>query len=202
MDATGWDARYASRDLIWGAAPNRWVTEIVTGLTPGTALDLACGEGRNAIWLAAAGWTVTGVDFSAVALERAADSARHAAPLSGSVTWRRGDLTTDHPDPVSSDLVLLAYLQLPAEQRRIALRAAAAAVRPDGHLLVVAHHSDNLVDGTGGPRDPDVLYTAEDALADVAGVAEFTVLRAERAERPVDGAPRPALDTVLLLRRG
>ncbi|WP_454131458.1 class I SAM-dependent methyltransferase, partial [Kitasatospora aureofaciens] len=71
MDSQGWDDRYAASELVWGTAPNQWVVRELTGSTPGRALDLATGEGRNAIWLATQGWEVTGLDFSAVALERA-----------------------------------------------------------------------------------------------------------------------------------
>jgi SAM-dependent methyltransferase len=76
MHAAEWDARYAGKNLVWEAEPNRWVVEVCAGLPPGRALDLACGEGRNALWLARQGWRVTGVDFSRVALERAGDLAR------------------------------------------------------------------------------------------------------------------------------
>ena len=201
MDASRWDARYSGRELVWGAAPNRWVTEVCTGLPPGTALDLGCGEGRNALWLASQGWTVTGIDFSAVALERGEELARRAAPLSGQVHWTRADLLTYRPDPASADLVVLAYMQLPAEQRTAVIRAAAGAVRPGGRLLVVAHHSDNLAEGTGGPPDPRMLYTAEEAARDLEGTARFSIERAERVSRPVDGAERDALDALLLARR-
>src|SRR5207244_12631949 len=71
MDATAWDERYRSAELVWGVRPNRWVERELADLPPGRALDLACGEGRNALWLAARGWQVTAVDFSAVALDKA-----------------------------------------------------------------------------------------------------------------------------------
>jgi len=68
MDAADWDARYTDSELVWGAPPNRYVVEHTTALPMGRALDLACGEGRNALWLATRGWQVTGLDYSAVAL--------------------------------------------------------------------------------------------------------------------------------------
>src|SRR4051794_41982603 len=70
MDATGWDERYRDHELIWGVAPNRWLEQEARGLRAGAALDLACGEGRNAIWLAGLGWRVVAVDFSAVAVAK------------------------------------------------------------------------------------------------------------------------------------
>ena len=76
MDRHDWDARYAGEQLVWSAEPNRFLVAEVDGLTPGRALDVACGEGRNAIWLAEQGWTVTGVDFSPVALDKARRTGR------------------------------------------------------------------------------------------------------------------------------
>ena len=173
MDAAAWDARYAAAPLVWSAGPNQFVATELGALRPGRAVDLACGEGRNAIWLAAQGWHVTGVDFSAVALDK-------ARQLSTAVEWVVGDALTWNG--TGYDLALLAYLQLPADERRAAVRNAWSALVPGGHLFVVAHDSTNLTEGTGGPQDAAVLYTAEDVLADVEG---YDVLRAERVARVV-----------------
>jgi SAM-dependent methyltransferase len=200
MDATHWDARYGGAELVWGAEPNRWVVAECAGLTPGRALDLACGEGRNAIWLAGLGWQVTGVDFSAVALSRAAELAAHVGVRG---TWVRADLQEYRPEPAAFDLVVLAYLQLPAEKRTPVIRNAAAGLAPGGTLLVIAHDSANLVEGVGGPQDPAVLYTAQDVAADLAGLPGLVVLRAEPVLRPVevDGVTGHAVDALLLARR-
>ena len=196
MDATAWDARYAATELIWTAEPNRWVTEVLAGRPPAAAVDLACGEGRNAIWLAERGWSVTGVDFSAAALDKARALARQRGVA---VDWQHADLANWRAQqPV--DLMLLAYLQVPQELRRSVHRAAAQALPPGGTLLVIAHDSTNLTHGTGGPQDPAVLFTAADVLADVEGLA-LTTVRAERVDRPVEGQPRPAIDALIELRR-
>jgi SAM-dependent methyltransferase len=177
MDAGAWDDRYAAAEQVWSVEPNQFVAAELADLPPGAAVDLACGEGRNAIWLADRGWSVTGIDFSEVAVERARERAGDRE-----VSWVVGDaLTVELP---SVDLSLLAYLQLPADERRIAVRRAFGALRPGGTLLVVAHDSTNLTEGTGGPQDPSVLYTAEDVLTDVDG-EPFTVVRAERVARTV-----------------
>jgi SAM-dependent methyltransferase len=194
MDAAGWDERYRAKDLVWGAAPNRWVEQELTGRRPGTALDLACGEGRNAVWLARQGWRVVGVDFSPVAVEKARALEAHelAKP---SIAWVVADATSfDAPEPV--DLALLCYLQLAAGERRAAVRHAARALAPGGLLLVIAHDSRNLTDGTGGPPDPAVLYTAGDVAADLEGTG-LVVERAAEVLRPVEGAERPAIDALL-----
>jgi SAM-dependent methyltransferase len=180
MDATGWDARYAEVDQVWSSGPNQFVEVELRDLPPGNALDIACGEGRNAIWLAAQGWKVTAIDFSSVGVDRGRSRA-DGLPIS----WVVGDvLTVDLPQ---TDLAVLAYLQLPADQRRSVVRRAFAALSPGGSLFVVAHDSSNLTEGTGGPQDPSVLYTADDLIEDLAG-EKFDVVRAERVARrvPVD----------------
>ena len=189
MTAAGWDAKYAASDSLWGAAPNRWVEQEVAELPPGRALDLACGEGRNAAWLAGRGWTVTGVDFSPVAIEKAQ---AHTAELA--ITWVCDSVVTWEPEPAAFDLVLVVYLHLPAGEREQALGHAVAALAPGGHLVVVAHDLANLTDGVGGPQDPTVLPTAADVTA---ALGDLHVLRAGTVERPVDGAPRPAIDLLV-----
>ncbi|MFG2843946.1 class I SAM-dependent methyltransferase [Kitasatospora sp. NPDC048296] len=189
MDSQGWDARYAASELVWGAAPNQWVVRELTGHTPGHALDLAAGEGRNAIWLAVQGWEVTGLDFSAVALERAERlTADLPDEVAGRLTWRHGDARTFDSPAAGYDLVLVAYLQLPAEDRRAALRRAADALAPGGTLLVVGHDLSSLTEGVGGPQDPAVLFTPDDVLADLAEYGLRTV-RAERVHRTVGAEP-------------
>jgi SAM-dependent methyltransferase len=194
MDASAWDERYRAEGLVWGGPPNRWVVEELSGAAPGVALDLACGEGRNALWLAAQGWRVIAVDFSAVAIGKARE-----LDTNGLVEWVTGDATTYRiAEPV--DLALLCYLQLPADERRSAVRSAAESLAPDGTLLVVAHDARNLSDGTGGPPDPRVLYTASDVADDLDGT-DLVIGRACEVFRPVPGKDRPAIDALLRARR-
>ena len=178
MDAHAWDERYAAAELVWSAEPNRFVADGLADLPPGRALDLAAGEGRNAIWLARRGWEVTAADFSQVALDK-------GRRLAGDTTvrWVCADATT-WSERAAYDLVVVAYLQLPAAGRGAAVRAAYHALWPGGTLFLVAHDSTNLVEGTGGPQDPDVLYTAEDVLADLAGEG-FDTIHAGRVARAV-----------------
>src|SRR3954469_24173257 len=111
MDAAGWDERYAASELVWSAEPNVFVAEACADLAPGRALDLAAGEGRNAIWLARRGWQVTAVDFSQAGLDKGRTLAGDV-----SVTWVCADATTWRGDE-SFDLCVVAYLQLSAEER-------------------------------------------------------------------------------------
>jgi SAM-dependent methyltransferase len=193
-----WDERYRASASVWGAAPNRFVEQEAAELTPGAAIDIACGEGRNAIWLATRGWRVIAVDFSAVALDKGRESEQHVAPHQA-VTWVVGDART-YRAPEPTDLALLCYLQVDATARRAAVRAAAEGLAPGGTLLVIAHDSRNLADGTGGPQDPRVLYTAADIATDLAGI-DLVVERADEVLRPVDGADRPAIDALFRARR-
>jgi SAM-dependent methyltransferase len=197
MDADAWDERYAATDLVWSAGPNQFVAAECADLAPGRALDLAAGEGRNALWLARRGWSVTAVDFSQVALDKGRQVAGDTE-----VEWVCADATT-WSRPQAYDLVVVAYLQLGPDERRAAIRNAFASLRPGGTLLVVAHDSSNLAEGTGGPQDAEVLYTADDVLADLAG-ERVEVRRADRVTREVpgpDGGSETALDCLVRLVR-
>jgi len=198
VDQEAWNRRYAGSELLWTAQPNRFLVAEVSDLQPGRALDLACGEGRNAVWLAEQGWRVTGVDFSAVALEKA----RRLAESRGvEAEWVHADLTAFEPERGAQDLVVVLYLQLPAAERSRIMRRAANAVAPGGVLLVVAHDRSNLENGWGGPQDPAVLYTAADLGSDVAEEG-LEIERADVVERPVDAedGEKTALDLLFRAR--
>jgi SAM-dependent methyltransferase len=196
VDAHGWDARYAAAP-VWTAEPNRWVREAVAPLRPGEALDVAAGEGRHAIWLAGLGWRVHAVDFSAVGLARGAELAR-ARGVAHLVTWDVADVVAAFPAG-ERDLALVAYLHLPAGAMRAVLRAAARGLRPGGTLVVVGHDAANPTRGTGGPRDPAVLYAPDEVAGHLAGTG-VTVTRAETVRREVAGAGRAALDALVVAR--
>ena len=140
--ARQWDDMYRSRARVWSGRPNPQLVAETAGLTPGTALDLGCGEGADALWLAERGWTVTAVDVSAVALERAAGHA--AASEAGSrITWLQRDLEAWAPDG-QFDLVSAQFLHSTEMPWQRSHRIAADAVRTGGTLLVVGHHPDGL----------------------------------------------------------
>jgi SAM-dependent methyltransferase len=194
VEAAEWDARYADSERVWSLGPNQFVEAALGDLPPGRAVDLAAGEGRNAVWLASRGWEVTAVDFSHVALERG----RATAPESG-VTWVCADVLSWQSGAEPYDLAVLAYLQLEESGRRQAARTAFGCLRPGGTFFLVAHDSSNLTEGTGGPQDPSVLMTADDVLADL-GDASYDVVEASRVERRVagpDGTERTAYDALV-----
>jgi Fe2+ or Zn2+ uptake regulation protein/SAM-dependent methyltransferase len=193
-----WDERYAGRAYLWDVQPNVFVERHVRDLEPGTAIDLAAGEGRNAVWLARRGWKVTAVDFSPVGLEKAQRLAADQG-VAERVDVIEADVLSWQPrEPV--DLVLIAYLQVAAAQRRVVLEHAAAWVRPGGRVLVVAHDRSNLEHGYGGPPTPDVLYDLDETLAALAGL-EVELAEVARREVETEDGIRTALDTLVLARR-
>ena len=199
MDSSEWNARYEATELVWTAGPNQTFAAEVGSLPPGNALDLAAGEGRNAIWLAEHGWKVTAVDFSDVALRKAEQRAEHAGV---EITTVVSDVT-EHTFPAEAfDLVAVIFLHLRGEQRRAVHRRAAAAVAPGGTMIVLGHDSTNIADGHGGPQDPAVLYTPDDVVADLDGTG-LTVTKAERIERPVTTpeGEATAIDALVVARR-
>jgi SAM-dependent methyltransferase len=200
MDSTAWDERYAAQDSLWGLEPNQFVRAQCESLAAGDAVDLACGEGRNALWLASLGWRVTGIDFSAVAIDRAERLAGRLSPGERArLTWRMADLTAMALPRSSIDLALVVYLHLPAHQLAGLLTTAAAALRPHGRLVVVGHDKRNLAEGVSGPQDISLLYDPGELarlLSDEAGL-EVELAETSRRATP-DGI---ALDTVVRAQR-
>jgi SAM-dependent methyltransferase len=188
--AADWDERYADRQQ-WSSEPNATVAELVAGLPPGDAVDLAAGEGRHALWLAGLGWRVTAVDFSAVGLERGA-----AQPGAERVTWVTADVTTWTAPAASLDLVVVAYLHLPEGDTVDLLTRAVRWLRPGGRLLVLGHDVENIASGVGGPQDPAILHSVA-RLTPVAALLD--VDRLEQVHRATPAGT--ALDTLLWGRR-
>jgi thioredoxin reductase/SAM-dependent methyltransferase len=197
-----WDAFYAGTERVWSGRPNVVLLREATDLTPGRALDLGCGEGADAIWLAGRGWRVTAADISGVALARAAERAK-AADVGDRIDWRRHDLDASFPEG-SYDLVSACYLHSPTDLPRTKiLRAAAAAVAPGGVLLIAGHAGrpswahDHPAE-VGFPTPEEVLAALE--LAE----GEWEVLLSEEFERAhtaPDGRPGTVTDNVLKVRR-
>ncbi|MCD2106210.1 MULTISPECIES: class I SAM-dependent methyltransferase [Rhodococcus] len=179
MDAAAWDKKYEESELVWGAPPNELLVEYATALPHGQALDLACGEGRNALWLATRGWEVTGVDYSAVAIEKARTiAARSPRSVLDRLDYRCGDVTVADYAPGNGqayDLTLLLYLHLPAPQRTLVVNRAINSLKPDGILMILGHDRSNIDYGVGGPQDPEILYTPEELMQEFRGQLEFEI---------------------------
>ncbi len=195
-----WDDRYSSADKLWSGQPNPQLVAQTADLAPGEALDAGCGEGADAIWLARQGWTVTAVDVSAVALERAAGyAASQRDEIARRITWQREDLRSWAPEPERFDLVSAQYMHLPGAEQAWLHDRLAAAVRPGGTLLVVAHHPDDLHVNVGRIGRPDMFRSAEDIAASLQP-GEWDVMVADavgRSATDLDGQPVTVRDTVL-----
>lgn len=197
-----WDDRYRVSDRIWSGNPNAVLVREVGTMTPGGALDLGCGEGADAVWLARQGWRVTGVDISRVALDRAAEHARDAG-VADRIDWQRHDLAVSFPAG-AYDLVSAHFLHSEVEfPRERVLRAAAAAVAPGGVLLIVGHA--DFPSWHPHPH-PEVHFPAPDEVLRSLELpdGEWTVLLSEEHEREMtgpDGQPALRRDNALKLRR-
>ena len=190
MRAEDWDARYEERRQ-WSEGPNALVAELLGNLPPGTAVDLASGEGRHALWLASLGWDVTAVDFSAVGLDRG-----RAQQGADRLRWVTADVLEWVGPAASLDLVLVAYLHLPTEDMTPLLVRSVDWLRAGGRFLLVGHDLDNLTRGVGGPQEPGILHSVE-RLAPVAALLD--VDRLEQVPRPTPEGT--AVDTLLWGRR-
>jgi 2-polyprenyl-3-methyl-5-hydroxy-6-metoxy-1,4-benzoquinol methylase len=190
-----WDKRYAAVENLWARRPNRFLVAEASELPPGRALDLACGEGQNAIWLATLGWEVTGVDYSEVAIEKA----RSRAVRDGvAVDFVCGDLLEYEPAQGAFDLVLLLYFHIPSSERRLVLARAADGLAPGGTFVLVGHDLTNATEGVGGPSDPDLLVTPDEIAAELPGLE---IEKAARVLRDVDGEERDAIDALVRARK-
>lgn len=186
-----WDARY-SEGGVWSREPNAWIESTVAHLDPGAAVDLGAGEGRNALWLASLGWEVTAVDFSPVGLRTGRTRARTAGL---DIEWVEADATT-WVSPTLVDLVVVAYLQLPADALASALETAAGYLAPGGTLALINHDRDNLTRGVGGPQDAALLTTVEELRS---AASDLDIIECRQFERTTaDGAT--AIDAILLAR--
>ena len=200
-----WEAFYGQREHVWSGRPNGILVREVSGLRPGTALDLGCGEGADAIWLARQGWQVTAVDVSPTALDRAAAHARSAG-VAELVDWQQHDLSRSFPAG-TFDLVSAHFLHSPVEvpgSRDKVLGRAAESVAPGGTLLIAGH--------AGGPswQQPSPEHhvhfpTPEEVLQALdVDPGQWEVERCETFEVELhgpDGQPGTRLDNVLRIRR-
>lgn len=197
-DAGSWDARYVGRgQRMWsGHANGAFVTE-VDGLPPGRALDVGCGEGADAIWLAARGWEVVAVDISDVAIDRAATIAEDAGVT---VDWRAVDLTVDTPEPGAYDLVSLQYPALRHDAGDHVMRSIVDAVAPGGTLLVVGHSFDS-VDGHHHPHFDPADYVQPPDVADLLTEGWTVEVHEIRPREMPEGRQGPDVPDVVLRAR-
>lgn len=198
-----WEQRYASSDKVWSGRANQALVDVASTLTPGRALDLGCGEGGDAIWLAQHGWTATGVDIAPSAIARARAAAEALGLAGDSVTFVVGDLESPM-DAERYDLVSACFLQSPVTlSREDILRRATEQVAPGGHLLIVshamappwhpaAHHHEAM------PQPSDDLAALD--LSPELWEVEIAEVRRREATGP-DGLPAVLDDGIVLVHR-
>jgi 2-polyprenyl-3-methyl-5-hydroxy-6-metoxy-1,4-benzoquinol methylase len=185
-----WNERHAGADPIESFEPNPALVAAAALLESGRALDLGCGDGRNAVWLARNGWEVSAVDFSEVAIERGRALASAAAVC---VDWHVCDILEFPFEKQAYDLVTLFFIHVPPLERREILDRASSAVAPGGTLLVVGHDRSNLTDGVGGPRDATVLFTTDEITLEL---PDLVTEHADAVRRAGSPAPAP-IDAVV-----
>jgi SAM-dependent methyltransferase len=186
-----WNAKWETVELTYPVSGHPRLADWLSGRSPGRAVELACGEGKQAIWLATQGWQVTAVDFSAVAVRRARRLAEHHH---ADVEWVVADVRV-HPLPGQVDLAVVCYLHLPAAELPGVIGRAAGALGPGGLLFVLGWDEVNADNGTGGPRPKEALYSPG-KLQEAAG--DLEVLCGERIAR---GDGTEAVDTLFVARR-
>jgi SAM-dependent methyltransferase len=188
LDAEAWDERYLTTERLWSTGPNMTVEDRLADREPGIGLDLASGEGRNAIWLASKGWQMTAVEFSSVALERARE-------LSTDVEFIEANVFTWEPDG-TFDLILIAYLQVEAEPLAELVERAIRWLNPGGELFMIGHDISNLDEGVGGPQVPEILWDLDLMLEWIGGLR---LVEGGIVKRPVevDGDIEYARDTLI-----
>ncbi|CAB4952257.1 unannotated protein [freshwater metagenome] len=174
MDAKYWDAKYETDEYVYTKLVNRFVKEYCEPLTPGTAMDVAGGEGRNTVWLAQQGWRVENIDFSQKALDKCLSFAEEEG-VAGFVDTNCSSALDFEPNETPVDLAVIAYLQINQADLKTAIKRVASNIKPGGHLLGVWHSRDNLEQSFGGPRDTEVLPNPE-LLAEYLAGEGFEVL--------------------------
>jgi 2-polyprenyl-3-methyl-5-hydroxy-6-metoxy-1,4-benzoquinol methylase len=200
FERPAWEERY-SGDRVWSGKVNVQLAAEAPALTPGRALDIGCGEGGDAIWLARQGWAVTAVDFADAALARAAEHAAEAG-VGARVETRRVDVRTFEPAGETWDLVTSHFFHLPDGGMPDVVRRLASAVAPGGTLLVVGHHPEDLRTGLRHGHNT-FMFTAEELLPAVPD--GFTVVACETRPRTQShahtGEQIEVADAVLVVRR-
>lgn len=197
-----WEKHYGERDRVWSGRVNVQFADVVGDLPPGRALDLGCGEGADAVWLAERGWEVVAVDISDTALGRAAEAAKSRG-VADKIEFVQLDLSDDFPEG-TFDLISSQFLHSTVYlDRQKALLSAAAALRPGGLLVIVDH-------GTAPPWASKLDHHHEFPSAEevVAGLDlrpdGFERVRVDEVERQAvgpEGQQRPWMDNVIVLRR-
>jgi SAM-dependent methyltransferase len=201
MDPTSWIKKYDTEEYVYTKDVNQFVVEFCAGLKPGTAIDVAGGEGRNAVWLAEKGWLVEDIDFAANALDKARKFAEERGVSDRLLTTCQSALEFEAQlAPV--DLAVVAYLHIYSHQFAQAMARTVAALKPGGHLFGVWHALENLQFNSHGPQNPDSLPSVDSLkrLCLDLGLEVLTLENRDGKVRTAEG-PKPSVTVVLFARK-
>jgi SAM-dependent methyltransferase len=162
-----WDGRYSAHEPVWSGTVNQRLVEQTADLQPGDAIDIGCGEGGDAVWLAQHGWTVTAVDVSTVVIDKARAHASVSLPaeVADRITWQPADVRTWQPPAESADLVSLQFVHLTEPLLAEVQARLAVSVREGGTLLIVNHDPLDVHSGIGRPDIPGIMLAASAIVA-------------------------------------
>jgi SAM-dependent methyltransferase len=172
-----WNEKFATTDYAYGTEPNDFLVSAVTNLKRGATLSLAEGEGRNAVWLAQQGFTVSAIEQSEKGVGK---TLRLALQRGVIVMAERGELETFHIQPNSWDLVVSIYAHTPQELRRKLHRQVVAGLKPGGVFVLEAYTPAQIANNTGGPKDASLMPTAELLRSELAGLVFDRIEEVER----------------------
>ena len=203
FERPSWEERYGTADRVWSGRPNPQLVAEASGLTPGTALDIGCGEGGDSVWLARQGWHVTGLDFSQAGLDRAAAAALDSG-VADLTTWEQADIRTWRPG-TTYDLISSQFMHLLDGGMVDLVARLAEALNPGGTLLVVGHHPDDVHTGLRhapqGGHGKGVMFTPDD-LVPALDPDRFEIIGEVRGREQVkDGQAIAVQDSVVIARR-
>jgi 2-polyprenyl-3-methyl-5-hydroxy-6-metoxy-1,4-benzoquinol methylase len=202
FDQQSWEERYQAHPKIWSGRPNAALVAPVEHLLPGTALDVGCGEGGDALWLAGRGWQVTALDFATTALERGRERASELG-IADRITWTHADLTRWAPEDERFDLVTAMFVHLPGESMTTLVPRLAEAVAPGGTLVLAGHDPHDEHMAAHRPDVPGMFFTAAELVA-LLDTDAWDVVAAESRPRAPGGhepTDRPVNDVVVVVRR-
>lgn len=205
IPAEYWNQKYRIDEWLYTKVENRFVKELCAELTPGTAIDLAGGEGRNSMWLAKRGWTVENVDFSAVALKKfrrwVREESVHEPALANRCLTTKADARGFKSKLAPADLGVIAYLQIDQYELAAAIGGLVGKLKPGATLVGVWHSLDNLAGGFGGPRDPNVLPSVDRICAILSGLnVDIELLENREGQIQTKEGLKPSITLVLQAR--
>ena len=168
-----WNSRFSAEEYFYGTDPNVYFKDTLNTLTPGKLWVPGAGEGRDAVYAATQGWQVDAFDLSSAGKEKAE---KLATTMGVTVNYQLADAADIAPGNNYYDAIALVYFHLPSQLRSAFLKKCINALKPGGMIIIEAFEPKQLNNSSGGPKDIDMLCTADILAADLAGM---TILQNE-----------------------